>query len=103
MHTYFDRGGLIPSFGLGAQRMELPLEKLLEERPRFGGVCGSDFNERNNIVAHNDSPNRIKTLKVPSPKRSACRDFVGVTRDKRRSIVLSLPTSEGLCFLRELS
>ena len=31
MHTYFDRGGLIPSFGLGVKRMELPLEKLLEE------------------------------------------------------------------------
>jgi hypothetical protein len=60
VHTYFDRGGLIPSFRLGAKRMELPLEKLLEEHPRFGGVCGPDFNERNNIVAHNDSPNRIK-------------------------------------------
>jgi hypothetical protein len=53
MHTYFDRGGLIPSFGLGTKRMELPLEKLLEESTRFGGVCGPDFNERNNLVAHN--------------------------------------------------
>ena len=39
VHTYFDRGGLIPSFGLGAKRMELPIEKLLEESPRFGRVC----------------------------------------------------------------
>jgi hypothetical protein len=41
--------------------MELPLEKLLEESPRLGGVRGPDFNERNNIVAHSGSPNRIKT------------------------------------------
>jgi len=35
--------------------MELPVEKLLEECPRFGGVCGPDFNEGNNILVHNDS------------------------------------------------
>lgn len=55
VHTYSDRGGLIPSFGLGAKRMELPLEKLLEESPCLGGICGPDFNERNNILAHNRS------------------------------------------------
>ena len=68
MHTYFDRGGLIPSFGLSAKRMELPLEKLLEESPRFGGVRGADFNERNNIVAHDDSANCIKTAQARSPR-----------------------------------
>ncbi|MGB6947126.1 MAG: hypothetical protein WBE37_32305 [Bryobacteraceae bacterium] len=52
VHTYSDRGGLIPSLGLSAKRMELPLEKLLEESPGLGGVCGPDFNERNNILAH---------------------------------------------------
>ena len=46
MHTYFDRGRLIPSFGLGAKRMELPLEKLLEESPRLGGVCGTRFQRK---------------------------------------------------------
>jgi len=68
MHTYFDRRRLIPSFGFGAERMELPFEKLLEECPRFGGVCGPDFDEGNNTVVHNDSPNRIKTAKAQTPK-----------------------------------